>query len=373
MAPRVVAPLAALALAAAFPWLADAFEQSYYIGFASRVLAFALAATSLTLLVGFGGLVSFGHAAFFGAGAYTVAILAQMAGGQGGALTSAVVAWPTAVLVAALLALFVGAISLRTRGLYFIMITLAFAQMAYYFFISLKSWGGDDGISLARRSAVPGVDLADPFAFYYVSLALLVLVLALFARLVRSRFGAVLQGIRENEPRMQALGYPTYRYRLVCFVIAGAVAGLAGALLVNQNGHASPGMLAWHQSGQLLVMVILGGVGSVYGGAIGATTLLVLEEVLSNHTQHWPLAVGALLLLVVLRAPRGIAGLLGGRRFSSAPPPDPAAGVRGSGPVPRSDEAAASHSPARPSPEGRGGRREAADAGGLMDGGRRDG
>jgi branched-chain amino acid transport system permease protein len=210
------------------------------------------------------------------------------------------------VAVSAACALVIGAISLRTRGLYFIMITLAFAQMLYYFFVSLRAYGGEDGIHLAVRSRLPGLDLLDDATFYLVVLALLAGCLYSLRRLAASRFGTVLCGIRENEGRMTALGYPTYRYRLVCFVIAGGAAGLAGALIVNQHGFVSPNLLHWTQSGTLLIMLILGGVGRLYGGVAGAAAMLLLEEVLSNWTGYWQFGLGLVLLFVVLRAPGGI-------------------------------------------------------------------
>jgi branched-chain amino acid transport system permease protein len=210
------------------------------------------------------------------------------------------------VAVSAACALVIGAVSLRTRGLYFIMITLAFAQMLYYFFVSLKAYGGEDGINLAARSRLPGLDLRDDATFYLIVLALLAVCLYLLKRLAASRFGAVLRGIRENEGRMTALGYPTYRFRLVCFVIAGGVAGLAGALIVNQHGFVSPNLLHWTQSGTLLIMLILGGVGRLYGGVAGAAAMLLLEEFLSNWTGYWQFSLGLVLLFVVLRAPGGI-------------------------------------------------------------------
>ncbi len=289
-----------LGAALVFPFAAEALGGGYYVGVATRVMIYALAASSLNLVLGYGGMISFGHAAFFGAGAYVVAILAQ----EG--IVSALVAWPVAVAVSAACALVIGAISLRTRGLYFIMITLAFAQMLYYFFVSLRAYGGEDGIHLAVRSRLPGLDLLDDATFYLVVLALLAGCLYLLRRLAASRFGTVLCGIRENEGRMTALGYPTYRYRLVCFVIAGGVAGLAGALIVNQHGFVSPNLLHWTQSGTLLIMLILGGVGRLYGGVAGAAAMLLLEEVLSNWTGYWQFGLGLVLLFVVLRAPGGI-------------------------------------------------------------------
>jgi len=290
----------AIGAAVVFPFAADALGGGYYVGVATRVMIFALAASSLNLVVGYGGMISFGHAAFFGAGAYSVAILAQ----EG--VVSALAAWPLAAAVSAACALVIGAVSLRTRGLYFIMITLAFAQMLYYFFVSLKAYGGEDGINLAARSRLPGLDLRDDATFYLVVLALLAVCLYLLERLAASRFGAVLRGIRENEGRMTALGYPTDRFRLVCFVIAGGVAGLAGALIVNQHGFVSPNLLHWTQSGTLLIMLILGGVGRLYGGVAGAAAMLLLEEFLSNWTGYWQFSLGLVLLFVVLRAPGGI-------------------------------------------------------------------
>lgn len=287
-----------------FPLAAQALDQGFYISLISRVLIYALAATSLNLVLGFGGMISFGHAAFVGLGAYAVALLA------GAGVHSAWLAWPTAVAVAAVMALLIGVISLRTRGVYFIMITLAFAQMLYYLFVSLKTWGGDDGLPLAARNALGfGIELKNDVSFYYLVLACLALSLLLVGRLVQSRFGRVLQGIRENETRMEAIGYPVFGYKLACFVIAGALAGLSGALLVNQTGLASPGQLYWTQSGMLLVMVVLGGVGGLYGGALGAALLLILEEVLAGYTLHAQLGVGLVLLAVVFLAPRGLSGL----------------------------------------------------------------
>ena len=301
-------------VAAAFPWAMHALGQDFYTSFATRVLIYAMAAASLNLVLGYGGMVSFGHAAFFGAGAYIVAILAA----EG--ITSLWIAWPVAVAVAALAALVIGAISLRTRGVYFIMITLAFAQMMYYVFVSLKAYGGDDGLSLPGRSSIGlGVSLSNDFVWYYIVLALLALVLFLLHRLLNARFGRVIEAIRENETRATAIGYPVYRYQLRCFVISGAVAGLAGALIVNQTSYAGPTLLHWVQSGTLMIMVILGGVGRFWGGPIGAAVLLVLEEVFSAspllgpYALHWQLPVGLILLAVVLFAPQGLAGALAKR------------------------------------------------------------
>jgi len=301
--------VAAAAAAVAFPLVATPLGWEYYLGFASRIMIYAIAASSLNLILGYGGMVSFGHAAFLGAGAYAVGIL--MAEG----VASAWIALPVAVVLAALFALVIGAISLRTRGVYFIMITLAFAQMMYYVFISLKAYGGDDGLNLPTRSAVGfGIDLKDDATFYYLALASLAATLYGLHRLVHARFGRVIEAIRENETRMEAVGFPTYRYKLACFVIAGAVCGFAGALLANQGNFVSPRLLDWAQSGSLMIMVILGGIGHLYGGAIGAAVLLALEEVLSAYTIYWQLPVGAILLAIVLFAPQGLAGAFARKR-----------------------------------------------------------
>jgi branched-chain amino acid transport system permease protein len=304
-----------IVLACLFPLAMHAMDHGFYISFATRVLIYAMAAASLNLVLGYGGMVSFGHAAFFGAGAYIVGIMAV----EG--VTSAWISWPAAVAVAALAALVVGALSLRTRGVYFIMITLAFAQMMYYVFVSLKEYGGDDGLSLPGRSQVGfGLDLRNDFVWYYLVLALLAAVLYLLHRLVNARFGRVIVAIRENETRAAAVGYPVYRYKLVCFVISGAIAGLAGALIANQTSYVSPSLLHWISSGTLMIMVILGGVGRFWGGPVGAAVLLTLEETLSGsallgaYALHWQLPVGIVLLTVVLFAPQGIAGLLAGKR-----------------------------------------------------------
>ncbi len=308
--------LLVFALLAAFPLLMQALDGMFYVSLASRVLIYAIAATSLNLVLGYGGMVSFGHAAFFGAGAFVVGILSV----EG--VRSAWIAWPAALAVAAFAAFIIGALSLRTRGVYFIMITLAFAQMIYYIFVSLKTYGGDDGLSLPGRSTV-GLDISlrNDFIWYYLVLAILAAVLYGLHRLVNSRFGRVIDAIRDNEARAEAIGFPVYRYKLLCFVISGAVAGLAGALIANQSSYVSPSLLHWIQSGTLMIMVILGGVGTLWGGMIGAAVLLLLEHLIAdyrigwlaalapNYQDHAGLAVGVVLLTIVMLAPEGIAGL----------------------------------------------------------------
>jgi branched-chain amino acid transport system permease protein len=304
----------AIALLIALPYIAMALGQDYYVGVASRILIFAIAASSLNLLLGNAGMLSFGHAAYLGIGAYTVAILAHHAETKSVLLgfiagtTNAWIAWPAAALVSALCAWLIGAISLRTRGVYFIMITLAFAQMFYYLFVSLEAYGGDDGLSLAQRSRFGlGVDLGNDTHFYFVVLVVFLVLTYVLHRMTNARFGHALLGIKINEARMEAIGFATYRFKLVCFVIGGAIAGLAGALLVNHNSFISPNTLHWTQSGTLLIMIIIGGVGHLLGGVAGAAVLLLMEEILSAYTTHWHLALGAVLLGIVFLAPKGLA------------------------------------------------------------------
>jgi len=272
----------------------------------TRIVILALAAVSLNLILGYGGMMSFGHAAYLGIGGYSVGILAF----EG--VTSGFVQWPVALLVSALFALVIGALSLRTRGVYFIMITLAFAQMAYYIVAGLARYGGDDGLTIEKRSQFfPPLNLSNKMQFYYLCLALLFASIYLVWRIVNSRFGLAVQGARSNDTRMRAIGFPTYRYKLTCFVIAGTLCGLSGALLANHTDFVSPAMMYWTRSGDLIIMVVLGGMGSTFGPLFGAVALLVLEEVLSGITEYWQIILGPLLLLVVLFARGGIDGLLG--------------------------------------------------------------
>ncbi len=291
----------------------------------TRILILAVAATSLNLIMGYGGMVSFGHAAFIGTGGYAVGILAE----EG--ITSGFVQWPVALAASAFVALLIGALSLRTRGVYFIMITLGLAQVLYYVAVGLDRYGGDDGLTIYTRSEfIRAINLSNKTTFYYVCFVLLVAVIALVWRLVNSRFGLVIQGARSNDRRMQAIGFPTFRYRLVCFVIAGAICGLAGALLANHTEFISPAMMHWTRSGDLIVMVVLGGLGSLFGPLLGAVALLVFEETLpvvikvlgapifgagaARASEYWQIILGPLLLLVVLYARGGIDGLLKGVR-----------------------------------------------------------
>ncbi len=298
-------PWVALALLAAFPLLAPALGVDYYVGFVRRALIFALAAAGLNFILGFGGMAALGHAGFVGVGAYAMVALVNAG------VDSAWILWPVAVATAALVAAAIGVVALRTRGVYFIMITLAFAQMLYFIAVSLRVYGGDDGYNLPARPALGlGLDLANEPTLYWVVLALFAAVMALLNRATLSRFGHALMGIRDNETRMQAMGYPVFRLRLAAFAIAGAVAGLAGALLVTNNSFVSPAVMHWTQSATLIVMVVIGGVGRRWGGPVGAGVWIFLEELMKQYTDYWHLPLGVLLLLVVFLAPRGLVSVL---------------------------------------------------------------
>jgi branched-chain amino acid transport system permease protein len=298
--------LAALAL---LPLYSLATGDTFVLTLFTRVLILAIGAVSLNLIMGYGGMVSFGHAAYLGIGGYAVGILAKEGIGSG------LLQWPAAIGASALYALAVGALSLRTRGVYFIMITLAFAQMIYYVAIGLDRYGGDDGLTIYKRSEFGGlIDLNNKTVFYYLCFAILLASIYFVFRLVNSRFGLVIRGARSNERRMRAVGFPTFRYKVTCFVIAGALCGLAGALLANHTNFISPAMMHWTRSGDLIVMVVLGGLGTLFGPLIGAATFLLLEEGLSRLTEYPNLILGPVLLLVAIYLHDGIEGLLEGRR-----------------------------------------------------------
>src|ERR1700726_953935 len=304
--PRNAVTCGLLVVLALIPLYAALTGNTFVMTLFTRVLILALAAVSLNLIMGYGGMVSFGHAAYLGLGGYAVGILAKEGIGSG------FVQWPAAIAVSALFALVVGALSLRTRGVYFIMITLAFAQMVYYGASGLAPYGGDDGLTIYKRSDFGGlINLSNRVQFYYLCVFCLFGGIYLIWRIVNSRFGMVVQGLRSNEQRMQAIGFPATRYRLVCFVIAGTMCGLAGALLANNTDFVSPALMYWTRSGDLMVMVILGGMGTLFGPVIGAVVYLVLEELLSQVTEYWAIIMGPLLLLIVLFGRGGIMGLLG--------------------------------------------------------------
>jgi len=278
--------------------------NTFYLDFATRIVCLSFAAVSLNLILGFGGMISFGHAAFIGIGAYMVGIPAYH-GFESGWLH-----FPLAMAVSALFALVTGAICLRTKGVYFIMITMAFAQMAYYFFLSLEEYGGDDGLTIYNRSVLNIIDIENKVVLFLLAYAALVAGIYAVYRIVNSRFGMVIRGCQSNEARMKALGYNTYAYRLTAYVIAGAMCGLAGALLGNFQSFISPDMMSWSRSGELMFMVILGGTGTLFGPVFGAVAFLVIEEILSAFTTFWALPFGILLILSVLFIKGGLSGLI---------------------------------------------------------------
>lgn len=325
LTPRNAFVAALLAMLVLLPVYSAVTGNTFMMTLFTRIIILAIAAVSLNLIMGFGGMVSFGHAAYLGIGGYVVGILAK----EG--IDSGFVQWPIALLLSGLFALGVGALSLRTRGVYFIMITLAFAQVVYYIANGLDRYGGDDGLTIQRRSDFGGMmNLSNRTFFYYLCLAFLLATVYFVWRLINSRFGLVIQGSRSNDRRMRAIGFPTFRYKLTCFVIAGVLCGLAGVLLANHTNFISPALMHWTRSGDLIVMAVLGGMGTVFGPVIGAIALLVLEEALPHliglvtyvftgkeipaAKEYWQLILGPMLLLIVIYARGGIEGLIKGRR-----------------------------------------------------------
>ena len=278
--------------------------ETYVLSLFTRVMIFAIAAMSLDLLVGYGAVISFGHAAFVGLGAYAVGILASHG------INEALIALPVALTTAALFAWLTGAICLRTSGVYFIMITLAFGQMAFFTASSLAPYGGDDGLTVKLRNTLLGFPVfRNERAFYYVVLICLLGAYILCRMLVVSRFGRVFRGARENPTRIAALGFEVFRYQLAAYVFAGALGGLSGFLLANATEFVSPAYMSWQRSGELIIMVLFGGLGSLHGAIIGAAAFLLIEEWLSGLTEHWKVIFGPLLVLVVLFARGGLLGL----------------------------------------------------------------
>jgi branched-chain amino acid transport system permease protein len=299
----------AVVLLAALPPVALALGEPYYLDLIRRIMIFAIAAISLNLILGYGGLVSFGHAAYLGIGGYAVGILAFYG------FTNGWLQWGAAIFASALVAAAIGAVSIRTSGVYFIMITLAFTQMLYYLGISLEEFGGDDGMRLRARSQFALLDMNDPLQSYYVVLGLMLLSILIVLRIVNSRFGMVLRAAKSNEARALAIGFSPYPYRLAAFIIAGAMGGLAGALLVNHTNYLTPDFMHWTRSGEIMFMVILGGMATSAGPVLGAFAFLLVEDMLSSWLpiafvrQHWQLFLGPLLVLSVLFFRRGLAGI----------------------------------------------------------------
>ncbi|NIY76351.1 branched-chain amino acid ABC transporter permease [Thalassospira sp. HF15] len=307
----------------AVPLIALGMDEPFIITLATKVAIFAMAGVGLNLVLGYGGLVSFGHAAFFGIGGYAAGILASHALNYEPIMespfliegtTQMIVIWIVALIASALIALVIGAITLRTSGVYFIMITLAFAQMIYYFAISWPAYGGEDGLSIYVRNGFPGINTLDPISFFALCAVMLAITMVFSAVLIRSRFGLALQGARQNPQRMTAVGIAPFRIRLVAFVISAMITALAGALYADLNRFVSPTMLSWHMSGEIMVFVILGGVGRLFGPLAGAALYIILEHLLGGVWEFWQLPLGVLLLLVVLFARGGLVGVLAGER-----------------------------------------------------------
>jgi len=315
--------LTVMVLLAVLPPVLYLSGQTFYMDLAIRLVILAMVAVSLSLILGYGGLVSFGHAAFVGLGAYCVGIPAHHAiyGGLeslGLATLSGWVHFPLAIVVCGLFAFITGLVCLKTKGVYFIMITMAFAQMVYYAIVSIKTYGGDDGLTINSRSEFPGISLDNPLQLFALCYTVLVLTMLLVRMIVRSRFGMVLQGAKGNNERMVTLGYNTYRYQLIAYVISGMLAGLAGALLGNFTTFISPEMMDWTRSGEFMFMVILGGLATTIGPVLGAVVFIVVEEILSKITIYWQLPFGVLLILVVLYSKGGLIGMMTSLRKSKS-------------------------------------------------------
>lgn len=313
LTPKGVFVATLLVLLAVLPALTTVFEQEFYLDVATRMVILSIAAVSLNFILGYGGMVSFGHSVFIGIGAYAVGIPIYHDAYSGW------LHFPLAVGLGALYALITGLISLRTKGVHFIMITMAFSQMIFFLFISMETYGGDDGLTIWSDSEfADGFDMDDQITFYYVCFISLAAVLFLTHRMIKSRFGRVIQGSMSNDRRMGALGYPTYRYRLVAYVLSGAICGYAGALMGNFQNFTSPDLMAWTRSGELIFMVVLGGSGTLLGPLYGVIAFLALEEILKDFMDfiydgagiYWHLPFGILLVLVVLFVKGGISGLI---------------------------------------------------------------
>lgn len=304
--PRAVVILLAFAVLAAVPPVAAWLDESFYVILCARIMIFAIAAMSLDLILGYGGMVSLGHAAYLGIGGYAVAVLSFYG------IDDGLVQFPVAIVGSAGVALVIGAVCLRTSGVYFIMITLAFTQMLYYLGISIEEYGGDDGITTYRSEFFGSAVFNDNVALYYFIFACLVVIFGVLWRITNSRFGMVIRGSHSNDRRMHAIGFHTFRFRLIAFVIAGAVCGVAGALLANLSEFMTPEVMNWKRSGEILIMVLMGGIGTLFGPILGAAAFILLENFLEDITQHWMLFFGPFLVLLVLFAKRGLYGLIPG-------------------------------------------------------------
>ena len=311
-----------LGLLIAVPAWALYADEPFTITLATRAVIFALAAVGLNIALGLGGLVSLGHAVFFGIGGYAMGILASHAQNYTPLMEwplvlegtkSMPVIWLTAIFASALAALLIGILALRTSGVYFIMITLAFGQMIYFFAISWPAYGGEDGLSIYVRNEFPGLNTLVPIQFYGLCLGLLLVVLGLNALLARSPFGLALNAARQVPHRVETVGLNPVRLKLVALVISGAVTGLAGALFADLNRFVSPTMLSWQMSGEIMVFVIIGGVARLFGPVAGAAIFVLLEHLLGGVSDYWQVFLGLVLLLIVLSGKGGVIGMLAGR------------------------------------------------------------
>ena len=305
-----------IAICALVPPVAGAMEDDFYVSLFARIMIFAIAAVSLDLILGFGGMISFGHAAYLGLGAYAVGIFSYYG------INDGFLQFFVAIVGSALVALVIGAICLRTRGIYFIMITLALTQMLYFLGISLEEYGGDDGLNTDRSEFFSGFDLYEEVNLYYLILGFLILCVFIMHRVINSRFGMVVRGCHANEDRMQAIGFPTFRYKLAAFVISGTMCGIAGALLANLTEFVTPEFMHWFRSGEIMIMVLVGGMGSLFGPAFGAAIYLLFEEwvpdlmeaAIAGTGENWHFIFGPLLVILVLFAKQGLWGLIPDRR-----------------------------------------------------------
>ena len=303
----------------AIPVIAWFYEEPFVITLATKVAILALAGAGLNLALGYGGLISLGHATFFGLGGYTMGILASHAQAYTPLLESPFliegtksmpVIWLLAILISALAAFIIGLLSLRTVGVYFIMVTLAFGQMFYYFMISWPTYGGEDGLSIYVRNDFPGLNTLDPIQFFAICFILLMFVIFLMSKVNASAFGLALNSARQNNQRVQAVGISPYHVQLVAFTLSGAITGLAGALYADLNRFVSPSMFSWQTSGEIMMFVILGGVARLYGPVVGAAIFIILEHFLGGLSEYWHIYLGLILLLVVLFAKGGLIGSL---------------------------------------------------------------
>jgi branched-chain amino acid transport system permease protein len=302
--PSVVVPLLAMLALVALPVVATMADQTFYIALFSRLLIYAVAASALNLALGYGGLIGFGHALFIGLGAYSVSMLSYNGIGNG---------WLhvlLAIVVCALAGLVSGIISLRTKGIAFIMITLAFSQIGYFIFVSLKQYGGDDGMSIDHTSRFGSIDLGNTLPLYVVTLGVLAVLILWLSRVRTAPFGMVLRAGRQNARRVNAIGMPLLRYQLLAYVISAAVCGIAGLLLADLNAFASPGLMSWQVSGELIVMVVIGGLGYAFGPLFGAMVFIGLDEIMKHYTEHWMFIFGPLLVVMAITGKAGVMGLL---------------------------------------------------------------